>query len=315
MEYRDYYEMMGVKRDATPDEIKKAYRKQARLYHPDISKEKNAEKKFKEAGEAYEVLKDPKKRAAYDRLGANWKNGQEFRPPPNWGGNPGFGGGGFSPGAGANFSDFFESLFGGAGGGFQHTQGQTAPTRGEDRTVNLTINLEDAYHGMTQTIALRTPVIDQQGHAKKQEQRLKVKIPKGIKAGQRIRLQGKGDAGTGGASPGDLYLKIAFKKNPLYRTEEKDVFLDLPIAPWELMLGTTIQVPTPEGKVQLRIPENSKSGQKLRLKGRGIPGKPYGDFFVVLNLVLPPAEDDESKALYEKMAKDFTFDVRTHFDV
>jgi len=307
MQYRDYYEMMDIKRDATPDEIKKAYRKLARKYHPDISKEKNAEKKFKEAGEAYEVLKDPKKRAAYDRLGANWKNGQEFRPPPNWGGGTGFGGGGFSPKGGADFSEFFESLFGGAGGGFQHTQSQAAPTRGEDRTVDLIINLEDAYHGITQTLVLRT------GRTKEEEHRLKVKIPKGIKAGQRIRLQGKGDAGTGNAPPGDLYLKIAFKKNPLYRAEEKDVFLNLPVAPWELMLGTTIKVPTPGGEIQLKIPENAKSGHKLRLKGRGIPGKPDGDFFVVLNLVLPPVENDGSKALYKKMSQDFDFNPRLHF--
>ncbi|VAX32690.1 DnaJ-class molecular chaperone CbpA [hydrothermal vent metagenome] len=312
MQYRDYYEIMGVKRDAPPDEIKKAYRKLARLYHPDISKEKNAEKRFKEAGEAYEVLKDPKKRSAYDRLGANWKNGQEFHPPPNWGGGSGFGGGGFSPGGGADFSEFFESLFGGSGGP-QHPQTRKSPTRGEDRTVNLVINLEDAYHETTQTILLRSPAKNQKGHAKKEEQRLKVKIPKGIRETQRIRLSGKGDAGTLNAPPGDLYLKIAFKKNLLYRAKEKDVFLDLPIAPWELMLGTTITIPTPEGEVQIKIPENSKSGQKLRLKGRGIPGKPDGDFFVVLTLVLPPAKDDGSKALYKKMAQDFAFNPRLNF--
>lgn len=306
MEYKDYYQMMGVKRDATQDEIKRAYRKLARLYHPDISKEKNAEKKFKEAGEAYEVLKDPKKRAAYDRLGANWKSGQEFRPPPNWDGGAGFGGGG------ADFSEFFESLFGGVGGGFQHPRTTVRPTRGEDRTVDLVIDLEDAYHGTTQTLVLRTP--GKGGHAKKEEQRLKVKIPIGINAGQRIRLSGKGDAGVGDAPPGDLYLKISFKKHPLYRVEGKDVFLDLPTTPWELVLGTTIEIPTPEGDVQLKIPAHSKSGQKLRFKSRGIPAKLAGDFFVVLNLVLPPAESEEAKALYEKMAQDFSFNPRTHFD-
>jgi len=313
MEYKDYYKIMGVKRDATQDEIKRAYRKLARKYHPDISKEANAEQKFKEAGEAYEVLKDPEKRAAYDQLGANWKSGQEFRPPPNW--DTGFEfRGGFTEGAGG-FSDFFESLFGQAGGAFRQARRATTQARGEDRTAKVLINLEDAYHGATQLLTLRSPMMDQQGHLKTQEHRLKVKIPKGIKQGQRIRLAGQGGPGLGNAPAGDLYLNVAFKPHPFYHVEGADIYLDLPVAPWEMALGAKVQAPTPEGSVQLKIPPKSKPGQKLRLKGRGIPAKEKGDLYVVLNVALPPAENDKSKALYEQMAHDFAFNPRAHLGV
>ncbi len=314
MEYKDYYKIMGVKRDATQDEIKRAYRKLARLYHPDISKVPNAEQKFKEAGEAYEVLKDPEKRAAYDQLGANWKSGQEFRPPPNWDSGFEFSGGGFTGGTGG-FSDFFESLFGQAGGAFRQAQSTAMHARGEDRTAKVLINLEDAYHGATQVLTLRSPVIDREGHVKTQEHRLKVKIPKGIKQGQRIRLAGQGAPGLGNAPAGDLYLNVAFKPHPFYHVEGGDVYLDLPTAPWEIILGASIQIPTPEGPVQLKIPPNAKAGQKLRLKGRGIPAKNKGDLYVVLNVALPPAKDKKTKALYEQMAQDFDFNPRAHLGV
>lgn len=315
MRYKDYYKIIGVKRDATQDEIKRAYRRLARKYHPDISKEADAETRFKEAGEAYEVLKDPEKRAAYDRLGADWQSGQEFRPPPDWGAGFDFSGGGFTSGKSAEFSDFFESLFGAAGGPFAQHRTPGMRMRGEDHTAKLLISLEDTYHGATQTLSLRTPHLDDTGRHTTREHRLNVKIPKGIKAGQKIRLSGQGSLGTGNAPPGDLYLNVAFKPHPYYRVDGKDVYLDLPLAPWEMALGATVQAPTPEGLVDLKIPPNSKQGQKLRLKGRGIPAKEKGDFFVVLNLVLPPAESEKAKSLYQKMARDFAFNPRTHLGV
>lgn len=309
MEYKDYYQVLGVKRQATQDEIKRAYRKLARKYHPDISKETHAEEKFKEAGEAYEVLKDPEKRAAYDQLGANWKSGQEFRPPPQW--DTGFE---FSGGESTGFSDFFETLFGQAAGRGR-TDRATMHHRGEDHTAKILINLEDAYHGAVQNLTLRTPKLDDDGHVRTIEHQLKVKIPKGIKQGQRIRLAGQGGAGGGGAPPGDLYLNIEFKTHPFYRVEGKDVYLDLPIAPWEMVLGAAIQAPTPEGAVQLKIPPNSKPGQKLRLKGKGIPAETKGDLYVVLNIALPDAESEEAKTFYQQMARDFDFNPRAHLGV
>lgn len=309
MEYKDYYQVLGTKREATQDEIKRAYRKLARKYHPDISKETHAEEKFKEAGEAYEVLKDPEKRAAYDQLGVNWKNGQEFRPPPQW--DTGFE---FSGGESTGFSDFFETLFGRAAGRGR-TDRATMHHRGEDHTAKVLINLEDAYHGAVQNLTLRTPKLEDDGHVRTIEHQLKVKIPKGIKQGQRIRLAGQGGPGAGGAQPGDLYLNIEFKTHPFYRVEGKDVYLDLPIAPWEMVLGAAIQVPTPEGPVQLKIPPNSKPGQKLRLKGRGIPAETKGDLYVVLNIALPGAESEEAKTFYQQMARDFDFNPRAHLGV
>ncbi len=315
MEYKDYYKIIGVKRDATQDEIKRAYRKLARKYHPDINKEADAEDRFKEAGEAYEVLKDPEKRAAYDQLGANWKSGQEFRPPPDWDTGFEFSGGGFTGGESAGFSDFFESLFGTPRGGFRQHRTSTLRMKGEDHTAKIQINLEDAYHGTTQTLTLRSPHMDETGHVLTREHRLNVKIPKGINQGQKIRLAGQGGPGMGNAPSGDLYLKVEFKPHPYYRVDGKNVYLDLPVTPWEMALGATIQVPTPEGTVHLKIPADSKPGQKLRLKGRGIPSKEKGDLFVVLNVALPSIEDQKAKSLYEEMARDLNFNPRTHLGV
>lgn len=321
MEFKDYYKTMGVARDASQDEIKRAYRKFARKYHPDVSKEKDAEVRFKELGEAHEVLKDSEKRAAYDQLGTNWKANQEFRPPPDW--NTGFE---FSGSDASQHSDFFESLFGqgfGArfGGGHgtagRHgTAGATFHRPGEDRYAKVLIDLEDSYMGATHAITLQVPAVDAQGHVSAREHRLKVKIPKGIRARQHIRLAGQGAPGHGQGKAGDLYLEIEFRPHPHYRVDEGDVYLDLPVAPWEAALGATVKTPTPDGIVELKIPADSAAGRKLRLKGRGIPGKTLGDFFVVLQIVVPPAADDSAKYFYHNMAAHFkTFNPRARLGV
>jgi curved DNA-binding protein len=309
VEFKDYYAIMGVARDATEDEIKRAYRKLARKYHPDVSKEPQAEDRFKELGEAYEVLKDPEKRAAYDRLGANWKSGQEFRPPPDWDTGYEFRGGEFRPGDSAAFSDFFESLFG--RGGFQGARegGAHFNARGEDHHARFLIDLEDAFAGATRAITLHAPEIDGQGRVHTRERTLNVRIPKGIKPGQRIRLAGQGAPGARGTS-GDLYLEVSIKPHRLYRIEGQDLYLDLPVAPWEAALGATVKVPTPGGTVDLTIPPSSSSDRKLRLRGRGLPGEPPGDLYAVLKVVLPPASTESAKALYKEMEQQLRFDPR-----
>ncbi len=305
---------MGIKKDATQDEIKRAYRKLARKYHPDVSKEANAEEKFKQVGEAYEVLKDPEKRAAYDQLGTSWKAGQEFKPPPGWDTGFEFSGGGFTGGDASAYSDFFESLF---GQGFSRTHGGQTQfhARGEDRHAKISIDLEDAYHGAARTITLRTPELDAKGHVITHEHTLNVRIPKGVKAGQRIRLAGQGTPGFGKGGAGDLYLQIEINPHPFYRIEGRDLYLDLPVAPWEAALGAKVKAPTPEGIVDLKIPPGSASGHKLRLKGRGIPGKPPGDLYVILQIALPPAADDQAKALYREMEQELAFNPRAGLGV
>jgi len=310
MEFKDYYGVMGVARDATQDEIKRAYRKLARKYHPDVSKEADAEARFKELGEAYEVLRDPEKRAAYDQLGANWKAGQEFRPPPDW--DAGFEFSGGYRGGGA-FSDFFESLFGRAGA--RHAGGPGFSARGEDHHARILIDLEDAFHGATRTITLHAPQLDGQGHVRTRERTLNVRIPRGIRQGQHIRLAGQGTPGFGGGGAGDLYLDVEFRPHRLYRVDGRDLYLDLPLAPWEAALGARVKVPTPEGVVDLTIPAGTKAGRKLRLKGRGIPGKPPGDLYVVLQIALPPAESETARQLYRTMQQELAFNPRTGLGV
>jgi len=304
MEFKDYYKIMGVARDATQDEIKRAYRQLARKYHPDVSKEANAEARFKEVGEAYEVLKDAEKRAAYDQLGANWKGGQDFRPPPDWDTGFEFSGGGFTGGDSANYSDFFETLF---GRGFHSGHGNRAASHanGEDHHAKVLIELEDAYTGASRTITLQVPEVDAFGRVSRREHKLNVAIPRGIRAGQHIRLKGQGAAGVGQGKPGDLYLEIEFRPHLHYRVEQRDVYLDLPVSPWEAALGAAVKVPTPDGTVELTIPPGSVAGNKLRLKGLGIPGSTPGDFYVVLQIALPPANDDDAKMLYRNMAEQF----------
>lgn len=314
MEFKDYYTIMGVKRDATQDEIKRAYRKLARKYHPDVSKEADAEERFKELGEAYEVLKDPEKRAAYDQLGANWKSGQEFRPPPDWDSGFEFRGGGFTGADSAAYSDFFESLF---GQGFQRARpgGRAFRMRGEDHHAKVLIDLEDAFNGATRTITLQVPELDAQGRVRTRERALNVKIPQGVRQGQQIRLAGQGAPGHGDGGSGDLYLEVRFKPHALYRIEDRDLYLDLPVAPWEAALGATVKVPTPAGKVDLTVPGNSPAGRKLRLKGRGLPGDPAGDLYVVLQIALPPGNTEEAKELYRQMKDKLAFDPRAGLGV
>lgn len=321
MEYKDYYNTLGVERTSTPDEIKRAYRKLARKYHPDVSKAGDAEARFKALGEAYEVLKDPEKRAAYDRLGANWRSGQDFTPPPDWGAGVGpsgveFGRGGrFATGAGdaSAYSDFFEALFG--RGAFHPGHGRRAPhqSRGEDLHATVALDLEDAYRGATRSLTLQAPAADAGRQAA--HRTLKVKIPKGVQQGQQIRLSGQGAPGVGGGDAGDLYLEIAFKAHPVYRAEGRDVYLELPVAPWEAALGATVKTPTPAGAVELKVAAESRSGNKLRLKGRGIPGTPPGDFYVVLRIALPPANTEQARALYRGMQRDFAFNPRARLGV
>lgn len=311
MKFKDYYETLGVQRNATQDEIKNAYRKGARKFHPDVSKEPNAEAQFKEMGEAYKVLKDPEKRVAYDRMGNKWQNGQEFQPPPNWDAGFEFSANDSAPPKEEGYSDFFESLFGRQGGRSQSRR-QATPTQGQDHHAKILIDLHDAFQGAQTSVALQMPSVDAHGHVILKERTLKVNIPKGVREGQHLRLSGQGAPGAGLGKAGDLYLEIAFNPHPLYRADGRDVYFDLPLAPWEAALGTTVTVPTPSGQVQLTIPPGSMAGRKLRLKGKGIPGKPSGDLYVVMDLVLPPAESANAKEAYRAMAKAFNFDPRAH---
>lgn len=322
MEYKDYYKILGVERDADQETIKRSYRKLARKYHPDVSKEADAEARFKELNEANEVLKDPEKRAAYDQLGNNWQAGQDFRPPPGWDQGFEFHGGGYTQVDPDQFSDFFETLFGrggfshGAVGGqnFQRRSGRSA-YRGENAHAKILIDVEDSYNGSARTITLKHSALGADGRPHLQERNIQVKIPKGIVAGQQIRLSGQGEPGMGGAPAGDLYLEVEFKPHPLYHMDGKTVYLDLPVAPWEAALGATVRAPTPTGTVDLKIPPNSRAGSKLRLKGRGLPAKEPGDLFVVLQIVLPPADSETAKNVYQQMANTFHFEPRAGLGV
>ena len=325
MEYTDYYQVLGVGRDAKQGEIKKAYRKLARKYHPDVSSEPSASAKFKEIGEAYAVLKDPEKRAAYDQLGSNWQAGQDFRPPPDWNQGWEFGGGGYDDGYGSGggaggfdasqFSDFFETLFGGGGGGGFGGQQRANRARGEDHHAKIVIDLEDAFGGATRPITLRQAEYADDGRVSTRERTLNVKIPKGIRQGQQIRLAGQGGAGIGGSQSGDLYLEIEFNPHRHYRVEGADVYLNLPVAPWEAALGTQIKIPTPAGSVNLKIPKGSAQGRTLRLKKRGIPAKQPGDLYVVLQVALPPADSEKTERAYEAMKDEFDFNPRAGLGV
>ena len=315
MEYKDYYQTLGVARNATQDDIKRAYRKLARKYHPDVSKVSDAEERFKEVGEAYEVLKDPEKRAAYDQLGAQWKAGQEFRPPPDWEAGFEFSGGSFTGGDASAFSDFFESLFGREHGAPGRRARTTFRTRGEDHHAKIQVDLDDSLQGATRAISLNVPEPTPDGHVTTRQRTLNVRVPKGIRAGQQIRLTGQGGLGFGDGPAGDLYLEVEFKPHRLYRPDGRDLYLELPVAPWEAALGASVKVPTPSGVVDLKVPEGSDSGRKLRLKGKGIPAKEPGDLYVVLHVALPKADTERAKALYRQMQNEMSFNPRTSLGV
>ena len=322
MEFKDYYQTLGVARGASGDDIKAAYRKLARKFHPDVSKEKDAEARFKEIGEAGEVLRDPEKRAAYDSAGSQWARqqatggtprgagAQDFQPPPGWDAGFEFSGRGDDAGrGGADHSEFFEALFGRARAG-RGAPRSDAPMRGQDRHAKVMIDLEDAFRGAQRSISLRMPELDDAGRDVLRERTLEINIPKGIREGQQLRLAGQGGPGPGSGPAGDLFLEIAFNPHPRFRVDGRDVYVDLPLAPWEAVLGASISAATPDGDVELTIPPGSAAGRKLRLRGKGIPGSPAGDLYVVLAIALPPGEDAKAKAAYAAFASAFDFNPR-----
>lgn len=300
MEYKDYYQTLGVGKQASAEDIKKAYRKLVRKYHPDVSKAKDADQKTKEINEAYAVLGDAEKRAAYDALGSGAHAGQPFEPPPEWADRYHFGG--------ASHDDFFADLF--AHVGRRGRAGQRFHMKGDDIHATMAIDLADAYHGATRTVSLAVPSADAHGRIVQQERTLRVTIPRGALAGQQLRVAGQGHAGSGGGPPGDLLLEIGFSPDPRYRVEGRDVYQDVPVAPWEAALGASIDVPTPSGQLQVTVPAGSQGGRKLRLKGRGVPGHPAGDLYLVLDVVLPPASSERARELYRTMAREMAFNPR-----
>jgi curved DNA-binding protein len=315
LEFKDYYKTLGVSRDATAEEIKKAYRRLARKYHPDVSKETDAEQKMKEVNEANAVLSDPEKRAAYDQLGQGrgFQPGSDFQPPPGWDAGFEFRGQGSNGAQAADFSDFFAELFGkqmGAGARQTHHR-----MRGEDHHAKILLDLEDTYHGATRSLTLRMPKLDSQGRTVLADHMLNVRIPKGVHGGQVIRLAGQGGPGHAGEAAGDLFLEVHFKPHSRYRIENKDIYATLPVAPWEAALGATVKIPVPDGQVEVRVPENSQSGRKLRLKGRGIPAATPGDLYLVLEVVLPPATTPKEREFYQTMAQELAFNPRQNLGV
>jgi curved DNA-binding protein len=301
VEYKDYYQTLGVEKNASADDIKKAYRKLVRKYHPDVSKHAEADAKTKEINEAYGVLGDAEKRAAYDELGQRGRQaGQGFQPPPDWGSQFDYGD--------ANADDFFSDLFQHAGR--RSRGGAGFQMRGDDIHATVSIDLRDAYNGGTRNLSLRVPQQDEQGRVVMQQKTLSVNIPKGVTPGQQLRLAGQGHPGIGGAGPGDLYLEIQFNPDPRYRIEGTHVYENVAVAPWEAALGASISVPTPSGPVEVTVPAGSQSGRKLRLKGRGIPATPPGDLYLILDVVLPPANNDRARELYAQMAREMAFNPR-----
>ena len=319
MDFKDYYATLGVANTATHDEIRRAYRKLARKYHPDVSKEPDAEARFKEAAEAHEALIDAERRAAYDEVVSRRAAGGSIEPPPGW--DPGFdfsGRGrpwGADAAAGAHdpeVSEFFEALFGRAkAGGGRRRRASASARQGEDHHAKVAIELIEAYQGARRTVTLRMPVVDADGVATLHGRDLEVEIPKGIREGQHLRLAGQGSAGEHGGPPGDLYLEIRFLPHPVFRVDGRDVYVDLPVTPWEAALGATVDAPTPVGAVRLTVPAGSATGRTLRLRGQGLPGTPAGDLYTVLAVVLPPATTDAARDAYTAFGAAFpSFDPR-----
>jgi curved DNA-binding protein len=312
VKYKDYYEILGVPRTASADDIRKAYRKLARKYHPDVSKEKNAEEKFKEVGEAYETLKDKEKRAAYDQLGQH-RPGQEFRPPPGW--ETQFGGSGFEDVI--DLSDLFAQFGGGAGArrGRARGGGRGFQMPGQDYEVTAHVSLEDAARGTELAVDLSAPEPGPDGTLRRVPKTIRVRVPKGATDGQRLRVPGKGGQGMGGGPAGDLYINVALMPHPLFKVSDHDLYLELPVTPSEAVLGASVEVPTLEGRVRVNVKPGSRAGQKLRLTGKGLPlpGGGHGDLYCVLQIVTPSALSDPEKKLYEQLAKLSSFNPRGHF--
>ncbi|MFT4607118.1 MAG: curved DNA-binding protein [Urechidicola sp.] len=302
MKYQDYYQILGVERDAATPDIKKAYRKQARRYHPDVNSEASAEDKFKEVNEAYEVLKDTDKRQAYDRYGSDWKHGHEFN---GGGGHGGASAGGFS---GGDFSDFFESMFGGDGQQGGPGRQRQAPAKGEDQHLKLGISLEEAYLGGPKTIQFNQITPNASKLSSPELKKLKINIPKGVSTGQKIRLSKQGYESPQGGEAGDLYLEMNILPHRMYKLEGKNITLRLPLTPWEAALGTTLKVPTLDGEVGLKIKPGMLSGQKIRLKDKGMPG---GDQMVEVMIQTPPADSEVAEKFYSDMKKQFDFNPRS----
>ena len=318
MEYKDYYQILGVEKTATEDEIRKSYRRLARKYHPDVSKEPDAEARMKEVNEAYTVLSDAERRAAYDSLGQGsqaYRSGQDFRPPPDWGAGFEFSGTGASPEDAAGFSDFFSQLFGQMGGRSSRRTSHGFDGRGEDRHARIVIDLDDAWAGSTRQITLHMPQFGPDGRVALVERTLNVKIPAGVREGQMIRLAGQGSPGIGGGAAGDLYLQVSFNPHARFRVVGRDLHLVLPLAPWEAALGATIAVPLPAGhQVNVRIPAGAQSGREMKVGGKGIPGKPAGDLYLNLQVMLPEAATEQAKALYETMSRELSFNPRADWE-
>jgi len=295
MDYKDYYATLGIQREATQDEVKRAYRKLARKYHPDVSKEANAEARFKEVAEAHEALIDPERRAAYDAIGQRRERGPAFEPQQNGDQDKAF-------------SDFFESLFGRGRG---HEAAAMA-AQGRDHHARIEVDLADVYQGAQRSILLSVPHRDAQGGVTLEDRRLDISIPKGLRSGQHLRLAGQGAVDLDGGPPGDLYLEVTIRPHAPFRLDGADVHVDLPVSPWEAALGANVKAPTPQGEVQLTVPADSPQGRKLRLKGKGLPGKVAGDLYVTLNIVLPSSATDAAQQAYQALAQAFPgYDPRT----
>jgi curved DNA-binding protein len=311
MKFKDYYDVLGVSRDATADKIKQAFRRLARKYHPDVSTESDAAARMSELNEAYAVLSDPERRAAYDEVGRYRHGGEEFRPPPDWDAGFEFSGGGVHS---EEFSEFFDALFGRMGGMHRPPgAARQAPRngRGEDHHATVVLDLADAWRGAERQITFRSPHVDAQGRTTMETRTLDVRIPKGIRAGQRIRLSGQGGRGTRGAPPGDLYLEVRFNPHARFTVEGRDLRGVLQVAPWEAALGAVVPVELPDGTtLKVRIPAGTQSGRTLAVRGKGLPGEPPGDLDLAVQVVLPPADTPAARAAYERMARELDFDPR-----